>query len=51
MRKLPKGEKRIPVSHTFDPILYKQFQTECYKRALNPSRMFENYMKRHLNSI
>jgi len=51
MRKLPNGQKRIPISHTFDPVLYKQFQTECYKHALTPSRLFENYMKRHLNAI
>jgi hypothetical protein len=51
MRKLPKGEKRVLKSHTFDPVLYKSFQAECYKHGKVPSRLFENFMKRQLNAI
>ena len=51
MRKLPKGEKRIPISHSFDPVLYKSFQAECYKHGKVPSRLFENFIKRQLNAI
>ncbi len=51
MRKLPKGEKRVPISHTFDPILYKAFQAECYKHSKVPSRVFENFMRRQMNAI
>ena len=51
MKKLPESEKRKQKSHTFDQTLYKEFQDDCKKHGRVPSKMFHNYMKRHLEAI
>jgi len=44
-------EKRVKKCHTFNPVVYKEFQKLCEKNDRVPSRVIERFMDRQINAI
>ena len=51
MQQIQTPKKRVRKCHTFNPVVYKDFQEMCKQRDAVPSRVLERFMDKQVQAI